>query len=361
MAKPSYILTPQVDFYQKKKYGWLICYGMNTFYGHFWSVRNTGSAPPASTMFNTANVDVESWAIKAKEAGVQYAALTVQNEYGFCLWSSNVSFSNVPQVSINGRIFPPNQNPYCVQSGIADLNITQKFVDEFRARNIEPVAYVNVSDNKFMCDGPIYRFGNSVQTDAYVQYLCNICVELIELYGFKYIWLDAYDSNVGIGMQRIYDAIKVADPECQVIGNVVGETNFSRYPYDLQSTEEYIAYNNPSIISSNYRTYNGETFYVGQELVGTPYYQMSQWYDYDENVIVQPTVSPINGAPYVKLLEDNPTNFQNLVNNARLNERSFLAGVLVKRNGDLLQSNLDFLTSKNFGIGKSSAIISQLL
>lgn len=327
------------------KYGWLICYGMNTYNGHFWDEAN--QVPPPATMFNTTNVNVQKWADTAAVHGIQYAALTVMNEYGFMLWPSEVQY-NMPRISLSSGFSPYYTAPYCVQTGTADTTIVTKFVNGFAAKGIEPVFYVAVAWNQNLrqvSSGQLWPGIDSTRQELFVQYYCKVVQELARKYPkVKYFWLDMAAPMPQANVQRIYNAIKSVNPTITVIGNVQNDASFAKFPYDVASVEEYIAYNSPGIVASNYRSFGGTTYYIGQEIVGTPYSTYSQWYYYDDLCPDQPVTNPL-GTPagYVKMSAVAPSTFQGLVNNAYGYNRPFLAAMLVDRNGNLVQENLDYL------------------
>lgn len=361
MAVPKKYQSDEVKKYQSRKYGWIFHYNIDTYYGDwFVPMDNANYPPPDKNLFTTQNVDVASWAELAEQKGVQYAVLSVMHVYGFCMWPSQVRYDNIPKHYVGGLTFPANNDPYCVQPGIADQFIVDKFATEFRNRGIEPIPYVNVCHNKYICNGILFDKGQD-KLDAYIDYLVDLCLELAQLYDFKCFWLDAYHTDASLTMQPIYDALKNYDPEIQIIGNVIGEMNFSRFPYDIQTTEEYVALNNPNIVSSNVRMHNGEAYYVGQEIIGTPYVEMSQWFDYDDNLVLQPPASPLTGQPYEKLKAISTQEYQGLVNNARKHKRPFLAAILVKKDGSLQQHTIDYYDNIDFGVLKKSSIINQLI
>lgn len=69
--------------------------------------------------------------------------------------------------------------------------------------------------------------------------------------------------------------MKSIDQACTVLGNVAGLTDFSYFPYDLQSTEGFMAN-----ISAVARTHAGTAYQILQEMVETPLGAggIRQWY-----------------------------------------------------------------------------------
>lgn len=355
---PSTTLTAAVNKYQSFKYGWLIDYTMSTYNGH-WADQRTQTPPPAS-MFSIANVDVREWAQRAKRAGVQYAGLSVFTEYGFLLYPSEVQY-NMTRISLGAGFSPYYTDPYCIQPG-NDLNIVSKFVTEMKAQDIEPVCYFGFGGNSNLvqiASGLLWDAAiDAGRKELFVQYYCKVIQEIIGKFGFKYIWVDMAATGFPAGaIQRLYNAAKSQDPTVTIIGNVIGETDFSRYPYDIQSTEEYIAYNNPSIITANTRNHGGTNYYVGQEIVGTPYDEFSQWFYYDELCPDQPVNNPFTGnPPYVKMKAATVATFQGLVNVAKTNNRPFFAAMLVDRYGKLVTDTENYLSLIDFGATKYNVV-----
>lgn len=349
---PATSLTANVQQYRDYNYGWLICYTMSTYNGH-WADQRT-EVPPPPEDFDIASVNIAQWATEAQTRNVDYAALTVLTEYGFCLWPSEVQYNGMSRISLGSGYSPYYTDPYCVQPG-ADLNILDKFVEEFDAVGVEPCFYFGFGGNSnlaqitsgLMWDAAI----SSDRKELIVQYYCLLAQELARKWPrVIYYWIDmAATGFPANAIQRLYNAFKSINPNIVFVGNAMGETDFSRYPYDIASVEEYIAYGNPSFISGNTLTHSGTTYHIPREIVGTPYSDYSQWFYYDDLVPDQPVNNPFTGTPpYVKMQAVSTGTFQGLVDVARTANRPFLAAVLVDRDGDLVQENLDFLDTIDF-------------
>lgn len=349
--EPSETLTDNVSQYINYDYGWLIDFTMSTYNGH-WADQRT-ETPPAPADFDITNVNVEQWAIEAEARGVQYAPLTVFTEYGFLLYPSEVNYP-MSQISLGSGLSPYYTDPYCVQPG-ADQRILDKFVREFDERGIEPCFYFGFGGNSNLAQITSGNMWDAAISDArkelFVQYYCLVAQELARKWPrVKYYWVDMAQTGFPANaLQRLYNAFKSINPDIVIIGNAVGETDFGRYPYDVASVEEYIAYGNPSFVSGNTLSHSGTTYYIPREIVGTPYSDYSQWYYYDEFVLDPPVNNPFTGMPpYVKMQSVSTATFQGLVDVARAANRPFLAAMLVDRDGVLVQDNLDFLDTIYF-------------
>ncbi len=346
---PSTTLTSYVNQYQNYQKGWLINLNMNPFLGSYVNAVGAGINPPDPAMFNIKNLDVARWADSAVAHDIDYVVITIINEWGFKLWRSKTPY-NMATIKLGNGYLSPYYNDYSVTDG-ADTSIVSKIVTEFRSRGIEPVPYINsVTDFNVLHGNIPHASITTARQNEYINYMCRLMQEMIITFGFKYIWID-YAANLPAGLsQAYYNAIKSADPTCQVIGNALGETNFSRYPYDIASTEEHAIYSGSIGYRTTSKAYGGTTYYVGQEIVATPYGNMSQWYYYDSLVRYLPTVNPFTGnPPWTNLTETSASTFQNLlVNPSKTYQKPFLAAVIVDRNGVLYEPNLTYLRNLNF-------------
>lgn len=66
------------------KYGLYLHFGLSTFSGYDRKSKDMGRVPPEK--FAPTEIDARGWARTAKQAGMDYAVLTVKHEDGFCLW-----------------------------------------------------------------------------------------------------------------------------------------------------------------------------------------------------------------------------------------------------------------------------------
>jgi hypothetical protein len=347
---PATSLTANVQQYRDYDYGWLIHYGINTYNGH-WADQRTQVPPPPSA-FNPTSVNVAAWADSALAHGLDYAGLTVINEYGFLLYNSQVAY-NMERIALGAGYSPYYEAPYCVQPGY-DTAILSKFVTEFSSRGIEPMFYFGYGGNMNLFQystGVMWDIADAGREELVIQYYCKVAQELARKWPrVKYYWVDLAATGFPTGaIQRLYNAFKSINPDIVVIGNALGESDFARFPYDIGSVEEYIAYGNPSYVSGNTLSHVGTTYHIPREIVGTPYSDYSQWYYYDELCPDQPVNNPFTGVPpYVKMQAVSTATFQGLVDVARGANRPFLAVMMVDRDGNLVQATKDYYRHIDF-------------
>ena len=345
MATPSTTRTAEVKKYEDWRYGWIIHYGINQYNGHWAS--QFGQQPPNPSIFTATNVDVDSWVEKALEAGIDYAVLTITNEYGFQLFPHTIPYN------ITG--WNPPYPYYCVPP-TADQHIVDKFVTKFRAAGIEPIPYFSYVTNSNLRQPSDYptTFGimSGTTREQAISFYERLLEEIHTRFNFNYYWFDLADAPYNDVQQRLYDKLKSLNSNIVIMGNNIGEANFERYPYDMGSTEEYAIYGGNVNYQNKLRVKNGIIYYVGQEIVGTPYGSNSQWYYYDNLCPVQP--------PYTKMLAQSKAQFQGIVDKARDVNIPFLSLMMVDRNGDLVQETIDYLADINF-YNKKASMISLLL
>jgi hypothetical protein len=332
---PANYLTPEVKRYQDFRYGWLLNLNLNQWHG--WGGNNL----PLPTLFDNPNVPVAQWAIEAKSRGVDYAMYTIYNEEGFLMYESEVTAPNMQPIAMgNGLTSPQRPIPYHV-TGSADKNVVPKFMNEFRSRGIEAGFYINIALNyNLWSDKHVINIPNAQRQEEMIQYNCLILQEIVRKFDPAFLWLDAGPTNSAM-MQRWYNAIKSINPACVVVCNNAGNMDLAvQYPYDVQSCEEYSVYSGNKSYRSNYRMYNGELVYIGQEICGTPYGINSEWYDWSN--VAYP-------FPHQPLLQRSDlTQYQSIVSLSRQYKRPFLAGVLINRAGVIITYNLDYLDRIDF-------------
>jgi hypothetical protein len=338
---PSTSATAAVTAYKNFDYGWLICYGMNSYAGYYWGQQGsaTYNPLPASTWDNP-QVNVRAWADSAQAHGVQYAVLTVVNEFGFCLFPSQADYNMSPTTLSTGQQSPYRPYPYSVAANPGnDQTIVDSFVYLMRERGIEPIPYVCLFTELNLADGATTNLSGT-RLAEFENYYSRVLQELVVKYDFNYVWLDYAGAMPAGTCQKFYNAVKSIDPTVAVVGNAIGETDFAKYPYDLASIEEYAVYGGNTSYQLTTQAHGGTTYYCPREIVATPYGTHSQWYDYDTEVLLDP--------PYPLLVKQTVGEFQGIVDAARAYACPFLAAMLVTRDGRLLQDNLDFLRQIDF-------------
>jgi hypothetical protein len=75
--------------------------------------------------------------------------------------------------------------------------------------------------------------------EYYDNYCAAVMQYIMKTWNPRYFWLDVGGASVLNNMQLFYDSIKAENPNCQIVGNVVGDIPFDWYPYDIGSHEEY--------------------------------------------------------------------------------------------------------------------------
>lgn len=349
---PSAARTAEVARYEAHQKGALICWNMVSYYGGPWGyLLNTTRPPAPRSLFSAQGVNVDSWIQQLKARGFDYAILTIQEEMGFLLWDSHVPRNFAPVVlptGSGGSAFSSPQfpdGPYSVRPGTADTNILDKFLAACKKYDVSAGFYMNEIANLEVFNTQ-FNYSeldkNSTRYNEYIAYQCRLIQEVLLRWPVPYLWMDKATGSTAAFSQATYNAAKAINPKVVVIGNHAGEYNFSpaRFPYDVGSTEEYALLGGNTSYQTTTRTFNGQSYYVGQEFVLTPYLG-SQWYNYDDQNLFQ-----FPSKPYLQLQPS--ADFQQLVNLGKTAARPVLVDVMVDRTGNLVQSTLDFMDQINF-------------
>jgi alpha-L-fucosidase len=328
---PAKTVNKRLLEYQNYKKGWLIDWGMETFWGVPWGA--TGQAPSPS-YFDIPKVDMTDWVTQAKQCDIQYAIITAVTEFGFHLWPSNVQFKSVK----NSGIEPTHEN-YSVR-GLADPNILSEFISQFRAAGIEAGVYYNLSIDWNIIgsmDGIVDAFlSDDIRRADIVLYWCLQLQELLTRYGFTIVWLDGFKILTNAEYQKIYNAIKSINPDCLVIMNAIGDTGFSQYPYDVGSTETSFVDGGNLAYTYRSRNHGGENYLVMQEIVssGTTPTGPQIWYYYDDLCVRPPS------PPMVLVTQEY---YQSLYDIAKSNGAPLLCAVMPDRYGNLLEQQINLI------------------
>lgn len=319
----------QFSVYKK---GWLICWGMETFWGEAFGANGTA---PEKSYFNIKNLNVDAWVNAAKECDIQYAGLTIVTEIGFDLWNSEIDFN-----LINKNGLTPTHPNYNLR-GHADENILEKFVTKFRSAGIEPFFYYNLSLDWNILEnmlgiGSTLSISDKRREDI-VLFWALQCQELMLKYKIKMFWMDGFDRLTKAEYQKIYNAIKSIDKDCLVIMNATGDTSFDQYPYDIGSTEtSFVDTGNEAFVSAK-RTKDGVDYYIPQEIVisGTTSTSPQNWYNYDSLCISQPS------NPNLVLVSQEY--YQSIFDKAKTAGASLLCAVMPDRSGKLYKPQIDLI------------------
>lgn len=340
---PATETNARLQQYLSYKKGWLICFGMDTFWGYIFGSFDNGTAAPNPNLFNIANVDVAAWATAAQAAGVDYAILTVKSEAGHIIWPTNATYDGPSQTLSQSAGSTWSSPAYRVNNvhGFADENILTKFVTEFTSRGIEVGAYFSNATDWNIAGGYV---ANAPMNSSYpvrnamVDYYCLLVKELVRDYGFTMIWMDHYTAISEGENQKIYNAIKEVNQNCLVIGNDHGETTTQRFPCDIQSTEMGL-FDSDGVTGhrTTSRSWRGNTYYIPQETVWTPA-KNYQYYIYDN--------SCVNQGPYTATPNwETQAKIQSWTDEGRAYGCPVLMTVMVDRTGVINATNLSMVNA----------------
>ena len=349
---PSPTPTPQAARFGAFKTGIMFGFNMNAYQGFNENVYGKIDPAPRTLYQNDRTTfNVEAWADFCKSVGAQYAVITMGNEFGFQLYETKVPyrFAQIPMTGTrtNGTtaMSPCNPFPYCVKPGIGDVSLIDRFCVAMRKRGIEPVPYMNMTLNMNIGD----RHTGNGQPAQRVQDIINYNAELVQEYllrfKFKYLWWDVCAVGPGISpaaYQKWYNAVKSIDPTCMVLGNAIGTTDFSFYPYDLQSTEAMYP-NVASVAGNRFRLHAGTNYQIPQEMVETPIgnagASIYQWY-------YTPPAAPVQ-ASYAQNTVRPLADMQALTNSARTNGCPILWNMCVDAAGVMIPANVTAIQQMN--------------
>jgi hypothetical protein len=350
---PSAIRTPEVQRYESLTKGALICWNYASYYGGPWDTLLNKDLPPAPrTLVDCKNVDVDTWIKTLANQGFDYVVYTIQEEQGFSMWESrvprNFAPTNLPTGLNGGNFISPRSpdGPFGIRSGVADTHILDKLVVACKKYKVELAFYMNLIGNIEVFNGQ-FSYNNHQLIEyprykEYIDYQCRLIQEILIRWPVNYLWYDKASPVSAEFSQATYNAAKAINSKVVIIGNHTGEYNFSegRFPYDIGSTEEYSLFAGNTSYQTTTRTYNGQTYYVGQEFVLTPHLN-SQWYSYDDLNVIQ-----FPNKPYLQFQPK--TDFQRLLDLAKEANRPVLVNILIDRQGKLVQKTLDYMSQLNF-------------
>ncbi len=177
----------------KRQYGMFIHFGINTFQDQEWT---DGSVSPLT--YIPRSIDAEQWIQTAKHGGMKYVILVTKHHDGFCLWDSKYT-------------------DYDVASAVNKTNVLVEVAKACKKYKMGMGIYYSLWDRN--------RNGNtkdSTLDGAYNDYLINQLSEIIPMVQ-KYtpiieFWFDGgwEKPNYRWPVQRIYETIKTAAPQCQI-------------------------------------------------------------------------------------------------------------------------------------------------
>lgn len=224
---------------------------------------------PRPSLFTPKDIPVDDWIDGAKDAGVDYLALTILDNSNFALFDNPIPF---PDTLVNNFY---SYKYYDVAEAESDTSIVTDFVTMCRANNIEPVAYFcPVFDMNFIriwSGNHGFADWTEREKDIIENWWIATIQYCINRWDFKYVWLDiAYTDGPINDIQKLYNGVKAADSTCMVIGNSIGDVEFGYYPYDIGSNEEYYSLHDGQTwddVLSFSRDTSEVTYYVPQEVV----------------------------------------------------------------------------------------------
>jgi alpha-L-fucosidase len=256
--------------YRRYKKGALVCFGMDTFAGEYFTLVTSAQQVPYQVTEGL-NYDTDAWADSLAEAGAKYAMLTVSSEFTWLLWDSIIEWpvatKNIPNLKY-GTFSSPTFRKYSVNNwGKVNRNLFYQFCASMRRRGILPVPYIDISDSMNFIGGNITYVGEDV-VNTWTNYLCLIVQELIVKFHLRHVWFDNY-SNIGNDrIQLLYNAAKSVNPDCLVTATQNSGGFAAGFPCDI-ATVEQIALTDPATQLAAIRSINGVDYPVKVEVTTT--------------------------------------------------------------------------------------------
>ena len=219
----------QKDFL-KLRFGLFIHFNMATYVDREWA---NGYEDP--TIFKPDQLDCRQWAEVAREAGMQYAVLTVKHTGGWCLWDSSHTTHDIGSF-INYK------------NGKGD--IVREFVDAFRAQGLKvglyycfPGNFSNPRHGSTIPEGKPDLHGLPPEAAGdYVGFIKKHLTELLTSYGpIELMWIDQYRNKYTFSRwEEIRAHVRSLQPRCLVIGNNAHNLRDSdvygcEFPWDANS------------------------------------------------------------------------------------------------------------------------------
>ncbi|HUV62883.1 MAG TPA: alpha-L-fucosidase [Sedimentisphaerales bacterium] len=194
----------------KLRYGAFLCFNSNQFSGNEFCDTKSPSlyAPP--------ELDVKQWITMFRQAGMNYAVLTVRHTSGFLLWDSATT-------------------DFDVASSGNTTNVVKAYVEECRQQGLAPGIYYCLWGGK-NC-GPS---GKKEIPEARALILAQLH-ELAANYGpIPYFWIDMMNwAPANITTREIYDSLKNISPKTVVIFNqhIQDGSSLKYFPTDVINGE----------------------------------------------------------------------------------------------------------------------------
>ena len=222
--EPATERNAAIKKWESYKFGAFMHFNDNPFDGREWS-RNKDPE-----LFNPPSLDVDNWITTLKNAGMEYAVLTVNHTSRFLLYDSPTTEHDV------------------ANSGYPH-DIVKEFVEKCRANGIVPAFYY--------CPAPHGRQERPLM-------LAQL-YELATRYGdIDYFWIDMPNwFPEDLTVQEIYDMLKDINPDGIVLFNMrnhmKGEGKIVHWPTDVVNGESTQPNSNGY---SPWRMVNGKRYYV---------------------------------------------------------------------------------------------------
>jgi alpha-L-fucosidase len=218
-----------------------IHFGMITFLEKPFCGAIKGPLPPSKTYCPT-KLDVDQWISVAKEAGMQYAVLTVKHWLGFALWDSEYT-------------------DYDVSTSGNKTDVVAEFVKACRRHGVAPCFLYTIGQDL------AHRRVKGLSEDEWYKHALNQVRELLTNYGpITSMWFD----GMGVGdypqarVQKAYDEVKSLQGDCLVVVHDPGLRG--RWPTDVFQPGRRLP---PSEGHNPWMKRNGRTYYIPMDIINT--------------------------------------------------------------------------------------------
>ncbi len=223
---PVTVRTDLIKKWESYRLGAFVCFNSNQFSG----IEICNATDPKT--FNPQHLDVAGWIAAFKQAGMNYAVLTVRHTSGFLLWDSPTTEFDV------------------ANSGNT-TDVCREFVTECRKQGIVPAFYYCLWGGQWKPD-----------PNARAVILAQLH-ELANDYGeIPFFWMDMMNwAPPDLSTQEIYDALKSLQPNAIVMFNqhVQDGTMINYFPTDVVNGELVPP---PAVGHDSFRMVDAKTYYL---------------------------------------------------------------------------------------------------
>jgi len=246
-TEPATQKTSQITEWESLNYGMFIHFSMNTFTGFEY---DEGQNP--TTTYEPVDLDVKQWVRTAKQAGMEYAVLTVKHMSGFCLWDSKVMWKG-------------KEYDYDVEGSNYKTDVVAEFITACKEEGIKPGLYYCILDphNEGKIDW------ESRVTDEYFDLVKGQIEELHTLYnGISEQWIDIPSKLSTEQRFELYGLINRLSPGCLITCNngFSDGVKVQNWPVDLVNGERTLP---PASGHDPYKKINGVDYYIPMEVCQT--------------------------------------------------------------------------------------------